>query len=149
MPNPRVVLVEDDHLQSEYIRDLIESASLEVEPVSTESDFRQGLFGGTWDPPESPTAFVIDVMLRWSNPRHNMPVPPIDVIDGGSFRAGLRCARLIREHFRQPGEVPHIAILTVLNREDLDLERPFQYFSKRDGELYRLRQWLESLKTIL
>ncbi len=90
-----LVVVEDDHLQagplSEHLAAAFDPAT--VETVATEEDFRAALRLRFRE--SVPSLIVMDVMLRWAFPRPGMSAPPPDVVSGGYYRAGLRCARLM------------------------------------------------------
>jgi len=97
---PRILLLEDDHLQALGIRKGLEEAlqpthgPLEFTTISTESQFR-AMFDEI-----ARTSFdlaIIDVMVRWADPAPNMPEPPEEVRETGSFRAGLRCKKMLEE----------------------------------------------------
>lgn len=118
---PHFVVVEDDHLQEGPLTDRLASAfpDATVEALCTEEEFRTHL-------PQLrahvPDLIVMDVMLRWAFPRPDLPAPPEDVVAGGYYRAGLRCARLLRDD-AQLRDVP-VVLYTILERSDLE----------RDGE---------------
>lgn len=112
-----IVLVEDDHLQAEWVESCLEEAfeGLGVVRISTESDFYLWLDGFA---DESPKLFIIDVMLRWTDPAPTMKKPPPEVKKNGFYRAGLRCQQRIAENDRLR-DIP-VILYTVL--EELDLE---------------------------
>ncbi|MGD0200427.1 MAG: hypothetical protein ABSD27_06715 [Bryobacteraceae bacterium] len=90
----RLLLIEDDHLQAQGIqaglRDQLArdypSVAFDVVPTESEfySRFEQIASAGF-------AAAIVDVMLRWADPSPQMPEPPTEVLEGGFFRAGLRC----------------------------------------------------------
>jgi len=112
-----VVIVEDDHLQEgpleEQLRDAFPAARIETIP--TEKEFRNRLAAFRADPPD---VVVMDVMLRWEFPSPEPSPPPPDVARDGYYRAGMRCAELMRsdELLRR---VP-IVFYTILERTDLE-----------------------------
>lgn len=114
---PRFVVVEDDHLQEGTLEKQLTSGFTDatVETLYTEEEFRTHL-------PRLraavPDLVVMDVMLRWSFPRPDPPAPPEDVVTGGYYRAGLRCARLLRDDARLR-DVP-VVLYTILERSDLE-----------------------------
>jgi DNA-binding NarL/FixJ family response regulator len=116
-----IVLVEDDHLQSEWVTSCLTAAfhGAIVEPISTESAFYAWLDALT---DILPDVFVIDVMLRWTDPSPNMQEPPQEVKDNGFYRAGLRCKDKIMKH-ENTRDIP-VILYTVL--EELDLEGALQ-----------------------
>ena len=65
-----------------------------------------------------PDLVIMDVMLRWASPRPGLPAPPDDVVAGGYYRAGLRCARLMLGD----GRLRHVPVVlyTILERNDLE-----------------------------
>ena len=114
---PHFVVVEDDHLQESPLADHLTGMFRDafVETVTTEEQFRAHL------PVMSaaiPDLVVMDVMLRWASPRPGMSPPPEDVVAGGYYRAGLRCARLMLGDARLQ-QVP-VVLYTILERNDLE-----------------------------
>ena len=117
----RIVLVEDDHLQAEWIQSELERDfgvdSTRVERVSTEQEFLSRVESLAKKPPD---VVVMDVMIRWTDPKPNMSPPPDDVQEGGPFRAGLRCwQHLARRNPRIP-----IVFYTVLDKTDIERDLP-------------------------
>lgn len=111
-----IILVEDDHLQAEWAKSILEKAfgSVLIKRISTESEFYANLETFENSPPD---LFVIDVMLRWTDPRPNMQPPPEEVVKDGFYRAGLRCERKLSER-EKTRSIP-VILYTVL--EDIDL----------------------------
>jgi len=66
------VVVEDDHLQEERITEHLRGAfeGAHVLALSTEEEFRAQLPGMRADVPD---LVLVDVMLRWTDPRPGMP----------------------------------------------------------------------------
>ncbi len=91
---PFIVVLEDDHLQEDLLRDQLQHAfpAARIDTVVTEQDFRDRLAEFRR---ERPDVIIMDVMLRWASPRPDAPAPPADVASGGYQRAGFRCAELI------------------------------------------------------
>jgi CheY-like chemotaxis protein len=116
-----VVVVEDDHHQTAPLGEHLTAAfaPVTVEALASEEDFRAALPRFARQPPD---LVVLDVMLRWSFPRPNRPEPPADVVEGGYYRAGLRCAKLMLADQRLRS-VP-VVLHTILEVADLE----------RDGE---------------
>jgi hypothetical protein len=114
---PRFVVVEDDHLQEGPLQDTLLAAFRDASVVafSTEEEFRSALPGLRR---ERPDLVVMDVMLRWADPRPDPPVPPPEVVSGGYYRAGLRCARLLAAD-DVLHEVP-VILYTILELSDLE-----------------------------
>jgi CheY-like chemotaxis protein len=111
-----IVVVEDDYLQREPIRDEFAAAfpKARIETITSESEFRGRLRELRR---RRPDVIIMDVMLRWANPHPNSPQPPSEVAEGGYYRAGLRCAELVRD---DPSlrNVP-IVLYTILERDDV------------------------------
>lgn len=119
-PRPKQVVVVED-LQGHWMD--IQSDLTGAFPTinapqrfSTEESFRAYLRALT--PDETPDLFVVDMMLRWTDPRPDLEPPPDDVFIGGYQEAGLRCVRdiLANEHTR----LTPIIIHTILTREDIN-----------------------------
>lgn len=116
---PYIVIVEDDHLQSESLHEYLSSAIIgaDIEIIHTELEFRQRLPALR---ERVPDVMIIDVMLKWTFPAlHALPAPK-EVEKEGYYRAGLRCARLLTDDSRL-SRVP-LVLYTILERSD-DLER--------------------------
>jgi len=111
------VVVEDDHLQEEpladHLREVFSGAQVIV--ISTEEEFRERLPALRADVPD---LVLMDVMLRWADPRPGIPKPPEEVLSGGYYRAGQRCAQLMLD---DPvlRAVP-VVLFTILERSDLE-----------------------------
>src|ERR1043165_3105921 len=94
----RVVIVEDDYLQAEWIRELFKEQvgvdDCDIDMIATEIEFRRQMPRFRASPPD---LFLMDVMLRWTDPEPEQEVPPEEVKKEGYFRAGLRCEQLLRE----------------------------------------------------
>jgi hypothetical protein len=90
-----------------------------IEIIETEAEFRL-----TWLPEfengrkTRPDVFLIDVMLRWTDPSPDQPPRPPEVIEGGFMRAGLRCLDLIQR--RKSLSESRVIILTALTKKDLE-----------------------------
>ena len=116
-----LVVVEDEHLQEEPITEHLRAvfAGARVLTLRTEEEFRARLPAMRADVPD---LVLMDVMLRWADPRPGIPEPPEDVLSGGYYRAGQRCAQLLLD---DPVlcAVP-VVLFTILERSDLE----------RDGE---------------
>ena len=114
---PHFVVVEDDHLQESPLADHLAGMYPDavVETVTTEEQFRAQLPAMSAAVPD---LVLMDVMLRWASPRPGLPTPPEDVVAGGYYRAGLRCARLMLADSRLQ-HVP-VVLYTILERNDLE-----------------------------
>lgn len=114
---PYIVVVEDDHLQDGPLQDLLREQfpTARVEAVFTERDFRGRLAGYRDDPPD---VVIMDVMMRWADPRPGDPPPPPEVLAGGYRRAGIRC---VEQMAGEPAlrTVP-VIYYTILERTDLE-----------------------------
>lgn len=114
---PHFIVVEDDHLQEGPLAEILESAfdSATVTTLCTESAFREHMRELCANVPD---LVVLDVMLRWSDPRPGLPAPPDDVLSDGYYRAGLRCAEMMLGEPRLRG-VP-VVLYTILEVSDLN-----------------------------
>lgn len=127
-----ITLVEDDHLQAEWIDSRLKAAfrGVVVKRINTESDFYSWLDELENNDEVKPDLFIIDVMLRWADPSPTIAEPPPDVLENGFYRAGLRCKEHVMANARTKG-VP-IILYTVL--EELDLEKALE--NKQPGVTY-------------
>jgi len=108
-----ILLVEDDYLQADAVLPVLrkEFPDIRVDIIKTEQEFRQRLEEILAAPPD---LVIMDVMIRWTKPSPKFDPPPSDVTEGGRFRAGLRCERLLAE--RNP-EIP-VILYSVLGTDD-------------------------------
>ena len=140
-----MLLVEDDHLQARWIKEgLLRSfPGATIEVISTELGFRSKLQEMT---EQVPDVFIMDVMLRWTDPTPDLKPPPEEVRKEGFFRAGLRCARLLAE---QPSTRHRPVILySVLERSDIasDLkDEPNVHHLRKDSTLEPLVRRIQEL----
>lgn len=116
-----MVLVEDDPLQVQDYRLQLESAfpGVKLECLETESQF-YGWLASHAETGPVPDVFVIDIMLRWTDPDADMRLPPDDVKFEGIYRAGFRCARRLAATHRMRA-VP-IVLYSVLEKGDVEQE---------------------------
>jgi CheY-like chemotaxis protein len=114
---PYILVVEDDHLQEGPLVDQLKEAfpGGQIDSVCTEHEFRERL-GDLRK--VAPDLVVMDVMLRWADPKPNSMDPPDEVVQEGFYRAGLRCAELMAAD-NQLKDVP-VILYTILEREDLE-----------------------------
>jgi hypothetical protein len=114
---PHFVVVEDDHLQEGPLADHLVGTFPDavVKTITTEEQFRAHLPAMRVAVPD---LVLMDVMLRWASPRPDMPAPPEDVVTGGYYRAGLRCARLMLDDACLQ-QVP-VVLYTILEHNDLE-----------------------------
>jgi hypothetical protein len=114
----RIVIVEDDGLQSENLQELLEvyleGVELDFDPVWSGSEFEQRFPSFVKDPPH---LFIIDVMFAWSYPGADDVEPPSDMERGDDYTGGLRCRKRLLSDTRSRS-VPTI-FYTVLGRDDL------------------------------
>ena len=105
---PKILLVEDDHLQANELRQSLESdLGAEVQTMSTESEFVNGFESLAANPPDFA---ILDRMLRWASPSRDMPEPPKDSRE--PEEAGLRCALRLRADSRT--SKIHVILYSVL-----------------------------------
>jgi CheY-like chemotaxis protein len=119
----KILLVEDDYLEEDLLRRILTAWPFkirdeEIVTIATEEEFRKRIEGIARSP-RPPELAIIDVMIRWTDPRPgdlDMAQIPLAVQHEGPYRAGLRCAEMLDDLN------PHIPILfyTILEREDLD-----------------------------
>ncbi len=134
----KVVLVEDDYYQAEEVVEALRSAwpRIEVERVGTESEFRRRLRDFSADPPN---VFIIDVMLAWAYPDPEMEEAPPEVVEEKHYRAGLRCANLLRQH-AGTSDAP-IILYSALSRIEVVGDRllpPDVVFLEKESNMGRL-----------
>ncbi len=112
----RVVLVEDDYLQAESIHSWLRQAwpHVEIDRIETEKAFRAQLQSLSTHPPD---VIIMDVMLRWSDPSPDFDQPPDEVEREGFYRAGVRCAELLRDD-AGTSRIP-VILYSVLEKLDL------------------------------
>lgn len=123
----RVLLVEDDHDQADFIKGFLgqELAGSEIELIRTEHEFRGRLDAIAERPPD---VVVMDVMLRWTDPSPAMEPRPQDVKEGGIFEAGLRCRAQLAD--RPATAAVPVILYTVLERDDLDAKYQAMHLGK-------------------
>lgn len=114
-----ILVLEDDDTQAEWINTQLvkEFPQAQVQLVYTEAEFR---FFITNAREAIPDVVVLDMMVPWDDPTPEAKPVPDDIRDGGPYRAGLRCIRLLTEEQR----TKHIPIIlhTILDRSDLQSE---------------------------
>ena len=115
----RVVLLEDDHFQAAYIADEVRwnFSDSHVEQISAESEFRRRFDGFTKNPPD---LFVLDVVVRWSDPGPLVVPVPAEVRQSGPSRAGIRCQQMLAQN-ETTKSVP-VVIYSILERADYEAE---------------------------
>ena len=115
----RIVLLEDDPHQSKWIQEQIQRAYSDAEftVIATEVEFVRSLHSGVFRE-APPVAFVLDIMVRWTDPSPKIEEPPADVQFEGFYRAGIRCLRRLRKN-HELSKVP-VVLFTILDSTDLD-----------------------------
>lgn len=141
----RLLLVEDDPLQSEAILEGLEAAfpDAEIKHIRTEKEFRDRI-GELVE--FEPHAAIFDVMLRWADPDDIVADEiPEEVRREKHYRAGLRCQQMLARQLDKHG-VPFF-LYTILEEADLP-EVPSGLTHVCKGPdiqplLIKLRMWLE------
>src|ERR1700683_2117417 len=88
----RILLVEDDHLQRNYVRQALEDElGAAVETLCCEKNFIDHFEDLAADPPG---LAVLDIMLMWARPSKDEAGQPTD--NRTPEQAGLRCAAMLR-----------------------------------------------------
>jgi len=136
-----ILILEDDPRMGDWLKQQLERRlgedNCRIEILETESEFRQTWldeYCGKRRP--APRVIVIDVMLPWTHPAKNQPARPLEVIEGGYIRAGLRCqAEIVKIEGLK--NLP-VILYTSLTQDDLNKlkweESDVLYVSKDDGE---------------
>lgn len=114
----RIVLVEDDYWQSDWILGRLKrSLKTSAEQVFTEHEFQKNFESYKESPPD---VVIMDVMLPWTEADEKMEPRPAKVIEEGAYRAGFRCRELLASN----GKTENIPVIlyTVLDKNDLESE---------------------------
>lgn len=114
----KIVVVEDDFLQLAWIVERLKEAfpNHEIKQISSESAFRAEFLGMQANPP---AVVIMDMMLRWSDPRTPRPKPP-EMAYSSSHLAGIRCIDMLAQN-PTTAKVP-IVIYTIFDACDFNLE---------------------------
>ena len=121
----RILLVEDDHLQRAAARQALQtSLDAEIQIMKTEFEFFDSFEATAANPP---SVVILDRMLRWVDPKPNIPAPP----DGARENAGLRCAQKLRNDPRTRSV--RIIFYSVLERDDSGAYEKFDQLVKDAG----------------
>lgn len=141
----RILLLEDDHMQSEDIRHaLVKALGAQVETKTTESEFRHDFDVIASNPPD---VAVLDVMVRWASPSRNMPAAP-DEVTRYPEMAGLRCARLLRE--AASTKAIKVILYSVLPKEEIgEDELPGTTYLVKEADWQSLVDEVKKLSTTL
>ena len=149
MTTRHIVLVEDDPLQVEDLTALLEKAfpGAHVECLDTESRFYDWLDRHLESVPD---IFVIDIMLRWTDPGPKMKPPPDDVKLGGIQLAGFRCEKRLAVT-PQMRDVP-VVFFSVLEEKDVEREiaghRPIVRFLWKGSQMTLVEMIRSALKPV-
>lgn len=144
----KILLVEDDYIQSELICEALEQAfpSDAIELIRTEHEFRSRLAEIEAGPPD---IIILDIMLRWTLPSRDMPELPQDVRDEGLYRAGFRCRNLLAERARTR-DIP-VILYTVMEASDIsdDLEdiAPGTVYLRKEADVQSLIELIRARAT--
>jgi hypothetical protein len=140
----RILLVEDDYLQAEFIALSIEEAFPRsfIMRVHTEFEFRSHFDDIASNPPD---IIIMGVLLRWANPSAEMEMPPKEVKEQGYYRAGFRCIELLSNDHRTH-DVP-VILHTILDSMDIaPLPDRVRYVSKDSDSSELIRHMSELAK---
>lgn len=88
-----ILVIEDDLIQAEELMKWLKAAGYSTRHIATELDFVKCL--GELSAQQYRAA-VVDMMLRWTDPSPHMERPPEHVVLEGSYKAGLRCCRKLK-----------------------------------------------------
>jgi len=138
----RIVLLEDDYLQRDSICAGLKGRykNLSIQSIATERQFVDSLDAILKEPPD---LFILDVMVRWTNPSPDMEPMPEEMRKQGFYRAGIRCEARIRE---QGCDTP-VVLYTVLEDDDLRADLPSNSLTRlitKDASLYDLFKAVDS-----
>ena len=110
-----LALVDDDHLQADWVRKELEAGlgDVNIMMINTESEFQSRLEEIA---KVQPAIIIMDVMLRWADPKPGLELPENKELPRRFRRAGLRCAELLQT--RQDTKNIPVALYTVLEESD-------------------------------
>lgn len=131
-----LLLVEDDPPLADMIVKALKNAfpSHDTLRLATELQFRTWLTTADHD---VPAVIVMDIMLRWTDPREHLEAPPEDVRRDGFFVAGLRCVGLLQRS--NLNDVP-VILYTVLESADVQKEMKRMSIVSSAGGIAHLRK---------
>lgn len=142
MPNPRILLVEDNQVIGEAIFSRLSTLGT-VAWLISESDFLR-----EWDNiiAEPPHVAVVDVMLRWDYPRPDRQ--PMEKDQDALYTAGIRCAQKLQS-VPQTEHVPVILYTVIGKGELLDHLRdlPDVIYLQKEPELGPLVEMVREVTT--
>lgn len=131
----RLLVVEEVFTEAEEVCHALKRGfpTREIKIIPTESEFHADFERIVADPP---ALIVIDVMLRWENPKPKKTPRPPDVAREGSRRAGIRIQRMLAKR-SETRNIP-VILFTQLREEDLQgplAEAPghVRYLAKSEG----------------
>jgi CheY-like chemotaxis protein len=143
-----ILFVEDDPVQFKFIeKNIMESGEfspLKIRSIRTESEFRNNFEEIATD---NPDVVIMDVMLRWTNPSPNMPIPPKEIKEKGFYRAGIRCTQMLNDDTRTK-HIP-VIIYSILDKDVLDDEienLPQAKYLYKDFESQKIIRVINSAK---
>jgi CheY-like chemotaxis protein len=115
----RILLVEDDHLQSGPTLDNLkrEFHGANFTRIRTESEFQAKFKEIATNKPD---VIIMDVMLPWADPDPDLEVPEKVLKEGGIGRAGIRCKKLLAED-EETRDIP-VLFYTVLDNPQLQMD---------------------------
>ena len=113
----KIVLLEDDYLQSDLIISEIQASlkNVRITLIDTEFSFLSSFSDFEKDLPD---VFLLDIMIRWADTSPNIPPAPQEVKEEGFFTAGFRCQRTLTQNSKLK-DIP-IIFYSVLDKIDLE-----------------------------
>ncbi len=148
----KILLVEDDYIQEQAIVTAIKKKfpDIQVSTICTELEFREKIDETLKNPPDM---VILDVMIRWTDPGPGLDLEsiPAEVLEGGAYRAGLRCERIWEDRLpRTP-----IVFYSVLEEKDMKSEfpnRPRVYRLSKNSDptalLKKIQDWKDKLPVV-
>jgi len=88
-----VLIIEDDFIQADDLKHRFAKLGAGADVISTEAEFCKRLCSDDFP---SYSLAVVDMMLRWTDPSPTMEPPPREILEDGSYVAGLRCCRKLK-----------------------------------------------------
>ena len=113
-------VVEDNYLQARDVCDDLGNAfpTGSVNRIKTENEFYERIDEIAEDPK---TILVLDIMLRWTEPKRDMPARPERVRKEGYYKAGFRCLEELARR-KDPTQI-RVILYTVLDEKDIEEDR--------------------------